>query len=552
MAAPDLQIQLQAELDSEFHIVRLLGEGSVAQVYLARERALQRLVAIKLMKSELAEDETARKRFERESRSAAKIHHHTVATVHRVGSLEDETPFIIMEYIEGRDLADVLQAEGVMTIDQACHTLSQVASALAAAHENGIVHRDVKPDNVVQERDSDRVVLTDFGIAGLLETGTETITRLTQQGQLLGDPRYMSPEQLLGESVTDESDVYSLGIMGYELLTLKTPYEGTTSVQLVTAHLKKQPANVRETRSTQRITATSVQEALSRGTPDHRRAFKLLDRVVLTDFGIAGLLETGTETITRLTQQGQLLGDPRYMSPEQLLGESVTDESDVYSLGIMGYELLTLKTPYEGTTSVQLVTAHLKKQPIPLAGLRPDVDPRLAELLERCLSKNPRHRPRASEVAKALEQVTEETHATGLLVESDSHGPQTFSGQTSSHGAQPNTALEAFIGELRRRHVFNVAVFYVLVTGTLLGIASDTLDELPLPEDTMAILVAIVLAGFPVTLVLSWMFDINSRGIQRTESDVAGSARTKLRVLQIVGLILSFGLAALVGYWVLG
>ena len=418
MAAPDLQIQLQAELDSEFHIVRLLGEGSVAQVYLARERALQRLVAIKLMKSELAEDETARKRFERESRSAAKIHHHTVATVHRVGSLEDETPFIIMEYIEGRDLADVLQAEGVMTIDQACHTLSQVASALAAAHENGIVHRDVKPDNVVQERDSDRVVLTDFGIAGLLETGTETITRLTQQGQLLG--------------------------------------------------------------------------------------------------------------------------------------ESVTDESDVYSLGIMGYELLTLKTPYEGTTSVQLVTAHLKKQPIPLAGLRPDVDPRLAELLERCLSKNPRHRPRASEVAKALEQVTEETHATGLLVESDSHGPQTFSGQTSSHGAQPNTALEAFIGELRRRHVFNVAVFYVLVTGTLLGIASDTLDELPLPEDTMAILVAIVLAGFPVTLVLSWMFDINSRGIQRTESDVAGSARTKLRVLQIVGLILSFGLAALVGYWVLG
>ena len=364
MTAPDLQIQLQAELDSEFQIVRLLGEGSVAQVYLARERALQRLVAIKLMKSELAEDPIARKRFERESRSAAKIHHHNVATVHRVGSLEDGTPFIIMEYIEGRDLADVLQAEGVMTIEQACHTLSQVASALAAAHENGIVHRDVKPDNVVQERDS--------------------------------------------------------------------------------------------------------------------------DRVVLTDFGIAGLLETGTETITRLTQQGQLLGDPRYRSPEQLLGESVTDESDVYSLGIMGYELLTLKTPYEGTTSVQLVTAHLKKQPIPLVRLRPDVDPRLAELLERCLSKNPRHRPRASEVAKALEQVTEETHATGLLVESDSHGPQTFSGQTSSHGAQPNTALEAFIGELRRRHVFNVAVFYVLVTGTLLGIASDTLDELPLPEDTMA------------------------------------------------------------------
>ena len=284
MAEPDLQIQLQAELDPEFQILRLLGEGSVAQVYLARERALQRLVAIKFMKSQFAQDDTARKRFEREARSAAKIHHQNVATVHRVGSLEDQTPFIIMEYIEGRNLADALQAEGVMTIEEVRHTLSQVASALAAAHEKGIVHRDVKPDNVVRERDSDRVVLTDFGIAGILETGTETITSLTQQGQLLGDPRYMSPEQLLGEALTDASDVYSLGVMGYELLTL---------------------------------------QAL-----------------------------------------------------------------------------------YEGKTSVQMVTAHLKKEPIPLARLRPDADPALADLLERCLSKNPRHRPRASEVAKALERVT--------------------------------------------------------------------------------------------------------------------------------------------------
>ena len=128
-----------------------------------------------------------------------------------------------------------------MTIEEACHTMSQVASALAAAHEKGIVHREVKPDNVVRERNSDRVVLTDFGIAGILETGTETITRLTQQGQLLGDPRYMSPEQLLGEALTDASDVYSLGVMGYELLTLQAPYEGKTSVQMVTAHLKKEP-----------------------------------------------------------------------------------------------------------------------------------------------------------------------------------------------------------------------------------------------------------------------------------------------------------------------
>ena len=396
----------------------------MARVYVAWEAALRRLVAIKVLNPEVSEDETARKRFERESRSAAKIHHQNVATVHRVGSLEDETPFIIMEYIEGRNLADGLQAEGVMTIEQACHTLSQVASALAAAHEKGIVHWDVKPDNVVRERDS--------------------------------------------------------------------------------------------------------------------------DRVVLTDFGIAGILESGTETISRLTQQGQLLGDPRYTSPEQLLGESVTDESDVYSLGVMGYELLTLKALYEGTTSVQLVTAHLKKEPIPLLSLRPDADPFLAELLERCLSKNPLHRPRASEVAKALERVTEEPQSPGRPAESDS-----FVGQTFSDAVRNIPALGTFIGELKRRHVFNVAVFYILVTAGLLGVAEATLDSLPLPDNSMDILVAVTLGGFPVVLVLSWMFDISTKGIQRTESEVSGAARTKLYILQALGLLLSLALAGLLGWWVL-
>jgi hypothetical protein len=146
-----------------------------------------------------------------------------------------------------------------------------------------------------------------------------------------------------------------------------------------------------------------------------------------------------------------------------------------------------------------------------------------------------------------LEQVTEETHTTGAPGESGSHG-----GQSLLDVVQDIPVLERFIAELRRRHVFNVAVFYVLVAGAFLGVADDTLASLPLPDNTMDVLVALTLAGFPVILVLSWMFDINSRGIQRTESDVAGSARTKLRILQIVGLILSFGLAALVGYWVLG
>ena len=272
------------------------------------------------------------------------------------------------------------------------------------------------------------------------------------------------------------------------------------------------------------------------------------DRVVLTDFGIAGILETGTETISRLTLQGQLLGDPRYTSPEQLLGEAVTVESDVYSLGIMGYELLTLKAPYEGTTSVQLVTAHLKKEPIPLLSLRPDADPFLTELLERCLSKNPMHRPRASEVAKALERATEQPHGSGPRMDSVSRD-----GQTLAEISQDLPAFAGFVRELRRRRVFNVLFLYVVAAGTILATAAEILPYLPIPgedpDTQMAVLVALTLASFPVILVLSWMFDISAKGIRRTESEVSGAARTKLRLLQGFGLTLSFALAGLVLWW---
>ena len=189
----------------------------------------------------------------------------------------------------------------------------------------------------------------------------------------------------------------------------------------------------------------------------------------------------------------------------------------------------------------------MKKEPIPLARLRPDVDPRLAELLERCLSKNPRHRPRASEVAKALEQVTEETPAAGPSGQSDS-----YAGQTLLDAVKSVPALERFVAELKRRHVFNVAVFYILVTAGLLAFGDAAFGSLfNDPGRATNVLVALTLGGFPVILVLSWMFDVSSRGIHRTESEISGSARTKLYVLQALGLILSLALAGLVGWFIL-
>lgn len=422
MTAPQTQLRITAELAPDFEILRLLGEGSMAHVYLAREVALQRLVAVKVLKPAVAHDETARKRFDREARSVAKISHRNVTAVYRVGALENETPYIVMEHVEGRNLRDTLEAGGPLDVDTTCSVLSQLASALAAVHSVGVIHRDVRPGNVLREKDSGRVVLTDFGIAGLLDSGGSDATRLTQAGQLLGDPRYMSPEQLLGEPVTDQTDIYSLGILGHELLTLHGPYDARSKVEMATAHLRQ---------------------------------------------------------------------DPR-----------------------------------------------------PITDFRSDADPRLSDLLLRCLAKKPEHRPHAMDVVKTLERITDGEPASP-------EGHVVTAGQHSSAGV-PFPALRGFLDELKRRKVYKVAVAYATVTLILLGGAELTFDTLPLPEAAYKVLVALTLGAFPIVLTLAWVFDITSHGIERTKPTDQGRRDWKLRALQATGLGLSLVAAIVIGRWILG
>ncbi len=230
------------------------------------------------------------------------------------------------------------------------------------------------------------------------------------------------------------------------------------------------------------------------------------------------------------------------MSPEQLLGDPLTEESDVYSLGILAYEVLTLEHAYPATSKVQIATAHLEKEPIPLRQLRPDADAGLEQLLIRCLAKKPMHRPRASEVAKTLEQ---------LLDPQADPGSRSAADGAQSGGVQQIPALQSFLGELRRRHVYNVAVFYVLVAGGVLGAADLTLESLPVPANTHRVLVALALGGFPVALVIAWMFDITSKGVRRTESVLPKGARAKMLALQFSFLGAALLFAAVIGWWVL-
>ncbi len=406
LAALDELVTL--ELAPELVVVRPLGRGSMASVYLAREVALDRLVAIKVLAPSRASDDTARRRFEREARSAARIRHRNVTAVYHVHRLSNGLPYLVMEYVDGRNLEDALAATGPLPVDEARDLLIQLASGLAAAHESGIIHRDLKPANILRESATGRVVLTDFGVAAVRDSA-------------------------------------------------------------------------------------------------------------------------GTDT-TRLTMQGQVLGQLGYVSPEHLMGEELTELADIYAFGVVGYEILTGRGPYESGSAAALTTAHLSAPPTPLASLRPGVDSDLARLLERCLAKKPEHRPRAADIVAALEDRGEGT------------GPEPR--------PEPETAFDAFLEELKRRRVYRVAVAYLAVGLAAIGGASDISDALPVPEWAAAAIVVAVLAGFPVTLALAWMFDVRSGRITRTEEST-GSISALGRGIPAAALGLMLALAALLAWWLL-
>tara|TARA_R110002072_G_scaffold303069_2_gene492676 strand:+ start:1316 stop:3160 length:1845 start_codon:yes stop_codon:yes gene_type:complete len=219
----------------EFRILRRLGAGGMAQVYLAEQTSLKRNVAIKVMRSDLDSDETHRKRFEHEARAAAGLNHPNIVQVFAVGE-EENIQYIAQEYVQGANLRQYLQKKKPPTAHIAIHLMKQVSSALHAAHQAGIVHRDIKPENIMVTR---RMVakVTDFGLAQLTLGGERV--NLTQMGVTMGTPLYMSPEQVNGTAVDARSDLYSMGVTFYHLLSGSPPFRAATAFALAYKHLNE-------------------------------------------------------------------------------------------------------------------------------------------------------------------------------------------------------------------------------------------------------------------------------------------------------------------------
>lgn len=251
-------------------IVRRLGEGTMAKVFLARESALDRLVAVKVLRLELSSDPLARERFEREAKTAARISHPNVTTIYRVGELSNGTPFIAAEFIEGNNLAEVVAKAGQLGIDESLRILHEVASALECADAKRVIHRDVKPSNVLIEDRTGRVVLSDFGIAGIQESGGVAARRLTRDGERLGDPNYASPEHIRGESLTARSDIYSLGVMVYELLAGRGPFDLASDTDPSAAHVRETPVELTSCRPQVPVAMARLVHACLAKTPQAR------------------------------------------------------------------------------------------------------------------------------------------------------------------------------------------------------------------------------------------------------------------------------------------
>ncbi|HET9323526.1 MAG TPA: Stk1 family PASTA domain-containing Ser/Thr kinase [Gaiellaceae bacterium] len=222
--------------DGRYRIVRRLGSGGMANVYLAEDEELGRLVAIKILNDRHASDESFVERFRREAKNAAGLSHPNIVSIYDRGKAEG-TYYIAMEYLEGRSLKDRIVAEGPLPIEDAIDATRQILRALGFAHRGGVIHRDVKPHNVLLSPDGteQRYKVTDFGIS------RTSASQMTEAGSIVGTAQYLSPEQARGAPVDQRSDIYSVGVVLYELLTGRLPFTGETPLEIAMKHLSEIP-----------------------------------------------------------------------------------------------------------------------------------------------------------------------------------------------------------------------------------------------------------------------------------------------------------------------
>src|SRR5688500_6424632 len=302
-----LQDRVVAAIGHQYELETEIGRGGMSVVYRARDLRLNRPVAVKVLPPELAYDPAIRTRFTREAQTSAQLSHAHIVPIYDVGE-RDGLAYLVMALIPGGNLGALLAREPRQPIAEVRRLLCEIADALAYAHLRGVIHRDIKPDNILLDRDSGRAMVTDFGIARAVEAGT----RLTLTGIAVGTPTYMSPEQASGEREIDgRSDIYSLGVVGYQMLTGRVPFAAGNSMALLLKHLSEPPRPITELRpDVPRPLREAIERALAKA-PEDRWPTALALRDALRSDQLPGMSwrmehrDQGRETSARPEPQRQ-------------------------------------------------------------------------------------------------------------------------------------------------------------------------------------------------------------------------------------------------------
>jgi len=226
------------KINNRYEIIRLLGEGGMANVYLGEDTILNRKVAIKVLRGDLANDEKFLRRFQREALSASSLSHPNIVEMYDVGE-DDGNFYIVMEYIEGRNLKQLLKRRGSLTLNEVIDIMLQLTDGISHAHESYIIHRDIKPQNILI-LDNGLIKITDFGISTALNN-----SQITQTNSVMGSVHYLPPEQATGKAASIKSDIYSMGILMYELLTGTLPFRGENAVEIALKQMKEQIPSIK-------------------------------------------------------------------------------------------------------------------------------------------------------------------------------------------------------------------------------------------------------------------------------------------------------------------
>ncbi len=261
-----LQERLQRLIEGRYRIERLLGKGGMGAVFLAHDLTLERDVAIKLLPPDVAQDDQIVRRFQQEAKTAAKLDHPNIIPIYRVES-EGGLNYFVMKYVSGTSLEDLLERKEQLSVPEIQRILWEAACALGHAHQRGVVHRDVKPANIMFDQDG-RAMLTDFGISKALQAATG----FTATGMIIGTPHYMAPEQAKGQAVDGRADEYSLGVVGYRMITGELPFAGDSVHTILYKHIFEEAPRAASRRAdVPEFLSATISRAMSKE-PDHRYA----------------------------------------------------------------------------------------------------------------------------------------------------------------------------------------------------------------------------------------------------------------------------------------